>query len=70
MLCNEETVLARPPTSSVVDVDWLVMFSNDLYHVILACGLLADVVHVRFISCPAVNVIDVGVNVTDVTGTA
>lgn len=70
MPCNDEIVLARPPSSSVVEVDWLVMSSVDLYHVMLACGLLADVVHVRFICWPAVNVIDVGVKVTDITGTA
>lgn len=70
LLNNVEMVRRRPPSICVIHVDWLVMSTDDLYHVMLACGLLAEVVHVKFTCCPAVNVFGVGVKVTDVTGTA
>ena len=70
LLCNNDIVLVSPPSSLDIKVASFVISMDDLYHVMLACGLLADVVHVRFISCPAVNVISVGVKVTNVTGTA
>lgn len=66
---NDEIVLGRPKSSCVVEIDWFVMSNDALYHVTVGDGLLEDVVHVRFICCPAFNVIGLGVNVTDVTGT-
>lgn len=41
----------------------------DLYHVILAGGLQYDVIQIRLITCPSINVVATGVIVTDVTGT-
>lgn len=41
----------------------------DLYHVILAGGLQYDVIQIRLITCPSINVVATGVTVTDVTGT-
>lgn len=66
---NVEIVLERPFVVFIIDVDSLVMFTVSLYHKIYAAGLLADVLHIRFISCPAFTVIDVGVKATDDTGT-
>lgn len=45
------------------------MSVDDMYHVILAGVLQYDVVQVRFICCPAITVIGVGVNVSDINGT-
>ena len=69
VLSNDETVLARPSLFSVVWLAWLVMSTEDLYHLMLACGLQYDVVHIRCICCPSITAIVVGVRVTEVMGT-
>lgn len=45
------------------------MSDDDKYHVTLADGLQSDVVQVRSICCPAINVMNIGFKVTDTTGT-
>ena len=40
ILINDEIVLTKPPSVCVFDVDWLVMSDEDMYHVMLAGGLL------------------------------
>lgn len=64
-----DVVFTKLSNISVLYVDWLVMSVDDMYHVILAGGLQYDVVQVRFICCPAITVIGVGVNVSDINGT-
>lgn len=64
-----DVVFTEPFNATLVYFDWLVMSVDDLYHVISAGGLQYDVVHVRFICCPAITVVEFRVNVTDVTGT-
>lgn len=68
-LSSCDVVFTKLFDTSVVFVDWLVISVDDMYHVILAGGLQYDVIQVRFICCPAITVIGVGVTVTDVTGT-
>ena len=38
LLCNNDIVLAGPPSSLVVKVASFVIAMADLYHVMLACG--------------------------------
>lgn len=40
LLINDEIVLTKPALFRVLDVDWLVITNDDMYHVILAGGLL------------------------------
>lgn len=55
-VCKEDVVLTKP---FLVDVEWLVtcMAVVDLYHVILAGGLQYDVIQIRLITCPSINVV-------------
>lgn len=69
LIDSVDRVLTKPFDASFVSVNRFAVSVDDIYHVMLACGLQYDVVQVIFICCPAITVIDVGVSVTEVTGT-
>lgn len=64
LIDSADIVLTKPSFVSVVNFDCLEMSIDEMYHVMLACGIQYDDVQFISIFCPAITVIDVGVSVT------
>ena len=69
VICIEVIVSIRSPLLTNIELERLVMSTDDLYHVMLAGGIQYDVIHDRFIRVPATIVIVLTDMATNTTGT-